>query len=209
MESNQRSINLIVIHCSATASGKPLHQGEWGKPGYLNASQVINAWHAARGFKRNLEAVRQFNSKLPSIGYHFVIDLTGEVYTGRGVGEVGAHAQNFNAHSIGICLVGGAELEGRYTPAQWKSLQTVVLIKARQNRISLAMPVRSADASHPLGYRVENGVCGHRDLSPDKDGDGLIESFEWLKTCPGFDVSAWLASGMTPESKHIYEEMPA
>lgn len=37
---------------------------------------------------------------------------------------------------------------------------------------------------------------GHRDLSPDIDGDGVVERHEWLKTCPGFDVAAWLASGM-------------
>ena len=32
-------------------------------------------------------------------------------------------------------------------------------------------------------------VCGHRDLSPDLDGDGEIEPEEWIKACPCFEAS--------------------
>jgi N-acetylmuramoyl-L-alanine amidase len=31
-------------------------------------------------------------------------------------------------------------------------------------------------------------VCGHRDLSPDLNGDGEIEPEEWIKACPCFEV---------------------
>ena len=31
-------------------------------------------------------------------------------------------------------------------------------------------------------------VCGHRDLSPDLDGDGEIEPEEWIKACPCFNA---------------------
>lgn len=203
----RRTVDLVVIHCSATPSGRPLTQGTPGKPGYLNAPQVIDAWHAARGFKRAPEAVRKFSSSLPSIGYHYVIDLTGEVWSGRSLNEVGAHAANCNAHSVGVCLVGGAEREARYTPRQWSSLREVVqMLTGYAYRIPCAPPTRRADATHPLGWRVENGICGHRDLSPDQNGDGLVEPTEWLKTCPGFDVATWLANGMTPEPQHIYQE---
>jgi N-acetyl-anhydromuramyl-L-alanine amidase AmpD len=205
----RRAVDLIVIHCSATASGNPLRQGEPGEPGYLNAPQVINAWHAARGFKRSPAAVRAFSSLLPSIGYHYVIDLTGEVWSGRHLEEVGAHAANFNAHSVGICLVGGAEREALYTPAQWKSLQQVVAMLLTEYGIPCAAPKRTFNKAYALGYTMAVGVCGHRDLSPDTNGNGLVEPFEWLKTCPGFDVRAWLARGMQPEDKHIYEEKQA
>lgn len=208
-EPQGRPVDLVVIHCSATTSGKPLYQGEPGKPGYLNAPQVINAWHAARGFKRAPDAVRAFSSKLPSIGYHYVIDLTGEVWSGRGLNEVGAHAANFNAHSVGICLVGGAEREGRYTPQQWKSLQQVVAMLLTEYGIPCAAPKRTFSKSYPLGYTMAGGVCGHRDLSPDTNGNGLVEPFEWLKTCPGFDVRAWLARGMQPEDKNIFTGVTA
>jgi len=31
-------------------------------------------------------------------------------------------------------------------------------------------------------------IVGHRDLSPDKDGDGIVERHEWLKLCPCFSA---------------------
>ena len=33
-------------------------------------------------------------------------------------------------------------------------------------------------------------VLGHRDTSPDLDGDGIVEPEEWTKMCPCFDVRA-------------------
>lgn len=189
-----RNINLIVIHCSATPSGKPLVQGKPGQPDYLNAPQVINAWHAERGFRRQPAAVRAFSTRLPSIGYHYVIDLTGVVWSGRGLNEMGAHAAGFNAHSVGICLVGGAEREASYTPAQWDSLAQMVRMLSEQFLVPLAPA---------LNGQNRLGVMGHRDLSPDTNGNGTVEPREWLKTCPGFDVSTWLSRGLKPLPQHI------
>jgi N-acetylmuramoyl-L-alanine amidase len=31
-------------------------------------------------------------------------------------------------------------------------------------------------------------IVGHRDLSPDLDGDGIVEPQEWIKQCPCFDA---------------------
>ncbi len=44
---------------------------------------------------------------------------------------------------------------------------------------------------HQLLKRFRNNVriCGHRDLSPDLNGDGVIEPEEWIKECPCFEVS--------------------
>jgi N-acetylmuramoyl-L-alanine amidase len=41
-------------------------------------------------------------------------------------------------------------------------------------------------------------ILGHRDLSPDKNGDGVIERSEWVKHCPSFDVREWLKN-YTPD----------
>lgn len=191
-----RSINLIVIHCSATPSGRSIG---------ADPAKVIDGWHKARGFNRDaaaLSAPGAWRPDLRHIGYHSVIDVTGKAYEGRGSGEVGAHAAMFNAHSIGICLVGGAERDGRYTPAQWESLAMLVQTWAAALRIPLQTPRRMYKATAP-GYNVVAGVCGHRDLSPDKNGNGLAEPFEWLKTCPGFDVRAWLENGLQPLAQHV------
>ena len=31
-------------------------------------------------------------------------------------------------------------------------------------------------------------ICGHRDFSPDLNGNGIIEPWEWMKACPCFDA---------------------
>ena len=199
-----RSINLIVIHCSASPSGKPLQQGKPGEPGFLDAPRVIDIWHAQRGFKRTGATATTFNPWLKSIGYHYVIDLTGEVFSGRHLDEIGAHAQDFNAQSVGICLVGGAERDGRYTPDQWKSLGIVVNMLRKAYNLPLQPPNKQLLATGK--WAATGGICGHRDLSPDKNGNGLVEPFEWLKTCPGFNVPDWLSTGMTPDPKNIFKE---
>lgn len=194
---SSRSTNLIVIHCSATPSGRRIDHGR------LNAAQVINSWHAARGFKRTAAARARFNPELPSIGYHYVIDVDGTVFTGRNLNEVGAHASGFNSDSVGICLVGGQERSARYTPEQWTALASLVRQLTGLLRIPPFPAKRQPQKAAP-GYAVVMGCCGHRDLSPDKNGNGLTEPFEWLKTCPGFDVEAWLSNGMRPLPVHIF-----
>lgn len=187
-----RSINLLVVHCSATASGQRIDRA--GR----NAAQVIDEWHQARSFKRVAFAKASHNPHLHAIGYHYVIDIDGAILTGRSLNETGAHAQGFNRMSIGICLIGGAEREGRFTPAQWKALAALTRALAAKFNIPLAMPERLNNQT------IRDGVCGHRDLSPDRNGNGLIEPFEWLKTCPGFSVESWLAGGLLPLVGHIY-----
>ena len=194
----QRHIDLVVIHCSATPSGKPLIQGKPNTPGYLNAPKIINAWHAERGFNRQPAAVKAFSSQLPSIGYHYVIDLAGEVWSGRAQQEVGAHVAGYNANSVGICMVGGAEPAAQYTPQQWHSLAEVVSMVLAEHGIPCVAPKRLAQMV------VSAGVIGHRDLSPDANQDGQVKPNEWLKTCPGFDVKAWLANGLKPLPQHIF-----
>src|SRR5688572_3246568 len=98
------------------------------------------------------------------IGYHYVIEVDGTVEIGRELEEIGAHVEGFNSRTIGICMVG----TDKFTPHQWSSLAT--LVKDLNQRFPAAT------------------VMGHRDYSPDKDGDGVVEKWEWLKICPGFDV---------------------
>jgi N-acetyl-anhydromuramyl-L-alanine amidase AmpD len=139
----------------------------------------IDAWHKQRGFKRAPEALARQQAHLRHIGYHFVIDTTGIVTNGRHVEEIGAHVQGSNARSIGICQVG----TDKFTAPQWKTLGELI---ARLQR------------EYPTAK-----VCGHRDFSPDLDGDGVIERHEWIKICPGFDVGLWLSNGMRPLPENI------
>lgn len=168
-------INLIVIHCAASKNGVKLGGAR------QTAAERIDDWHAARGFKRRADNIRKINSHLRHIGYHYVIDADGTIESGRAEGETGAHVKGHNTGSIGICMAG----TDAFTLAQWRTLAETVS--------DLAAAYPSAD------------ICGHRDLSPDIDGDGTIEPHEWLKICPGFDAIDWVQGGMEPLPGHITE----
>jgi N-acetyl-anhydromuramyl-L-alanine amidase AmpD len=85
----------------------------------------------------------------------------------------GAHCRGHNKYSIGICYEGGLDARGNpkdtRTPEQHSALHLLVY--------QLLQQFRNAR------------VCGHRDLSPDLDGDGTVEPWEWVKQCPCFEVS--------------------
>ncbi|NHR06507.1 N-acetylmuramoyl-L-alanine amidase [Chromobacterium haemolyticum] len=169
-----RTINLIVIHCAATPNGRQLARND-----KQTAAGVINVWHSQRGFRRSGPRAADFNPHLKSIGYHYVLDVDGRKSTGRHPDEVGAHVQGHNANSIGVCLAG----TDRFTSVQWSALHS--LVKALRAQFPAAR------------------IVGHRDLSPDRNGDGKITPDEWTKTCPGFTVAEWLAGGMAPLAAHL------
>ncbi len=180
-----RNITGIVIHCSATPNSVTLFKGEVGQKGFMTPATTINEWHRARGFKRTDAARARQNPHLDALGYHFVIGRNGALFSGRHIHEIGAHVAGKNAKTLGICMVG----MDSYTPAQWETLKNCVASLKNLPELK-GKPIR---------------VTGHRDLSPDKDGDGKVEKNEWLKICPGFSVADWLAGGMEPLKGHIWE----
>lgn len=105
-----RTINRIIIHCTATKAGRKVTVAE------------IDRWHRARGFR--------------GIGYHYVIGLDGSVATGRNESVAGAHCKGYNARSIGVCYVGGLDAEGRpadtRTHAQRRALRELVCLLRRR-----------------------------------------------------------------------------
>ena len=91
-----RTINKIIIHCSATAEGKNF------------TVEDIRRWHEqGNGWK--------------DIGYHFVIHLDGSIHLGRKLEQEGAHTKGHNLHSIGICYIGGCAADGK-TPKDTRTV---------------------------------------------------------------------------------------
>ena len=146
-------IDSIIIHCSATRAGQDLR------------AKDIDRMHRQRGFSQ--------------IGYNFVIDLDGTVENGRPLSIDGAHCNtkgfsgmSYNKHSIGICYIGGLDVNGHpadtRTEAQKNSLRDLVAKLCKEYDI------------------IE--LLGHRDTSPDLNGNGDVEPAEYIKACPCFDV---------------------
>ena len=82
-----RRIDRIIIHCSAT------------NPEQDFCAADIDNWHKARGWS--------------GIGYHYVIKLDGTIEKGRDVSKAGAHAFGYNKRSIGVCYIGGVDMDGK------------------------------------------------------------------------------------------------
>lgn len=122
---------------------------------------TIKRWHLNQGWS--------------DIGYHFVVKLDGTVERGRPEHRPGSHARGFNRGSVALVYVGGLDKQGKpkdtRTPEQTAAMHKLV------SNLTKAYP----------GAKV----LGHRDISPDKDGDGKVEPHEWLKMCPCFDVREW------------------
>lgn len=154
-----RTINLIVVHCSATPEGHEF------------SARDIDRWHRRRGFN--------------SIGYHYVIRLDGTVERGREEACPGAHCSGYNRNSIGICYIGGLAADGSTpkdtrTPEQKQALrQLIAELRARygprtrvagHNRLTCRRP--RADKSFDI-YQCGNdcSLCRHA-----------------AKACPSFHI---------------------
>ena len=129
-----RTINEIIVHCTATPEGKDYTVDD------------ITRWHKERGFK--------------TIGYHYVVYRDGSVHEGRPLAEVGAHCKGHNAHSIGVCYVGGLTADGR------KAKDTRTL----EQKEALVLLLVRLKTQFPLAK-----IHGHRDFA--------------AKECPSFDAT--------------------
>lgn len=131
-----RSIDKIILHCTATPAGREVSVDE------------IRRWHIERGFS--------------DVGYHYVIHLDGTVSYGRPLSLPGAHCKGHNAHSIGVCYVGGCDKQMRPHDTRTAAQRTAML-----------QLVRHLKQQHPKAT-----IHGHYEFD--------------RKACPSFDVEAWI-----------------
>lgn len=134
-----RKINEIIIHCAATPEGRNFTVAD------------IDKWHKQRGWR--------------GIGYHFVIYIDGSVHKGRPVEEVGAHCLNHNAHSIGVCYIGGCTADGKRpkdtrTPAQKAALRRLVReLRKQYPQASVHGHCEFANKACPAFDVKKDGLC--------------------------------------------------
>lgn len=130
---------------------------------------ILRSWHRARGFS--------------DVGYHRVIFRDGHIEQGRPDNAVGSGVRGWNATAFHISLEGGlnnktAKPEMNYT---------------KEQMVALERDLRRYVKMYPNAV-----ILGHRDLSPDRDNDGIVEEQEWLKACPCFDAGTWAKSKGLP-----------
>lgn len=105
-------------------------------------------------------------------GYHLLVLPAGSIRQLWPIDRVANGARGYNATSVHVAWVGGVDDAGRpvdnRTPAQRAALRELV------RRLARRFP--GAD------------IVGHRDLSPDLNGNGIVDPWERVKECPCFDV---------------------
>ena len=130
-----RQINKIIVHCSATREGQNI------------PIETIRKWHIeGRGWS--------------DIGYHFYIDLEGNIFKGRDIAKMGAHCKGYNRNSIGLCYCGGVEEDGK-TPKDTRT---------EAQKEALLCILRTMKAMYPDAI-----IHSHKDFAN--------------KACPSFDAT--------------------
>jgi len=118
----------------------------------------------------NVEAFRKFHKETngwDDIGYHFVITNgqggpDGQIQMGRALQKQGAHAENRNRRSIGICLVG----KETFTERQKES--AIILISA----LCIIYKIEPSEGT----------IQGHHEECPGP-GINLSQTIEWVREC--------------------------
>ena len=95
-----RTINLIVVHCSATRCDRPF--------------PVI-------------ALIRCHADRFGFTGYHYYITRNGRTYQTRHEQLIGAHAKGYNEHSLGVCYEGGLNKQGKPADTRTKAQKQALL----------------------------------------------------------------------------------
>ena len=105
-------------------------------------------------------------------GYHYVIQADGTITQLLGEQFVSNGVKGYNSTAVNVAYMGGIDERGKAvdnrTPEQKTSL--VKLLKELKGRYPKAE------------------ILGHRDISPDTNGNGKVDSWERIKECPCFDA---------------------
>lgn len=105
-------------------------------------------------------------------GYHYVVQADGTITQLLDEQLVSNGVKGYNSTAINVAYMGGIDAKGKpvdnRTDSQKDSLRK--LLKLLRGRYP--------DAE----------ILGHRDISPDKNGNGIVDPWERIKDCPCFDA---------------------
>lgn len=94
----------------------------------------------------------------------------------------------FNSESVHISYIGGVE---KTNTSKAKDTRTAAQKKAIEESIQFVQKILSNSGQDISKVKIQ----GHRDFSPDKNGNGVTDSWERIKECPSFDA--------IPEYRHL------
>lgn len=108
-----------------------------------------------------------------SPGYHYLISADGSEEQLALVEQICNGVAGQNANAIHVSYKGGWD----FAKKQAVDNRTV------QQKCALRYRITLLKKQFPQAK-----ILGHRDLSKDLNGDGVIQKNEWIKICPSFDA---------------------
>lgn len=153
-----KNVRNVVIHCSA---------------GFGDVNSIKKYWKEVLGWEQ--------------VGYHLIVDLDGNITQLAPFKAITNGVAGHNAESIHICYIGGIRVEKK----DGKTVYTAEDTRTEKQKlgihrgISLALSWLKAEGKD---ITKDLTVCGHRDFSPDRNGNGLVDKNERIKECPSFDA---------------------
>lgn len=162
----KQKLKYLVIHCTATPEGRD-----------VSAADIRRMHTSPKPRGRGWRQVGYTDLFRPDGTRERLVKNNEDAYVDGW--EITNGAAGFNSVSRHIVYAGGVAKDGKTpkdtrTPAQ---------------RSAMAEYVQDFHRRHP-----DVKIIGHRDLSPDRNGNGKVEPGEWTKACPSFEVSEWLES---------------
>lgn len=140
--------------------------------------------HCSAGFG-DIESVKRFWKNTlgwKSPGYHRFIDTDGTIHKVTDYERITNGVRGFNSNSIHICYQGGVEKDNVKKAKDTRTDKQKLMIQHCISDVLLWLEQNGVEIDENIN------VVGHRDFSPDKDGSGIIESWERIKECPSFDA---------------------
>ena len=108
--------------------------------------------HQGTNVRQSVEQIHNYHKNTngwAGIGYHFYVRTNGEIFEGRPIEYVGAHAYGFNSTSIGICFEGNFEVEtmsdaqkeaGKWLVAYIKGIYPIEKVVGHRDLMATACP---------------------------------------------------------------------
>ncbi|SMC53446.1 N-acetylmuramoyl-L-alanine amidase [Pedobacter nyackensis] len=159
-----RRIDYIVLHCTAGPQNQTI-------------DTIKRYWKNELGWSKP--------------GYHYLINADGSYEKIHPIESPTNGVAGNNAHSIHISYIGGVEVLQSIN----KSGKVINVVgKSVDNRTEAQIATQIAIIKKLKPYAPNAKIVGHRDFSPDKNHDGILQPNEWMKACPSFDVKSWIKS---------------
>ena len=138
--------------------------------------------HCSAGYG-DIESQKRYWKSLgwKSVGYHRQVTTDGVIHKLADFESIVNGVKNYNSSGIHLCYQGGVRrdnvniAEDTRNDLQKKGLYTCI--------------EEALDWLFDKGVDVSKiKILGHRDISPDKNLNGKVDKWEWLKQCPSFDA---------------------